>query len=637
MGVEAAAAPQPKPKPSATSAPNVDWDEAMQRQKLIEYDCRRVKIKRELNQTFHDDPSKYLICICNAYAALAEELEPEIPSDLREEFTRYLLGLFAVNVFVFERTGRAPFWQKGELHPHLQPLLDEAGHLSDAGTRIRDLFLRIYPLMRLLNAELEPDTLEESFKGKPKELQEVYLQTMRERFYLEETTVALKKRFLAEEQIRLDHDYYAPELVPALQQLQKKLLINAEKEESDYSSSPGLERDKLLGEDLAPLASMQAIDKVMAMVGHMGLYGFPYKYEPLTPTQEKAMELLLKEGLRGMHAPDILSFLEGLRMDAEEHANTWWTWAQSDPCLKGVYGKISDTQAWALRELVILFEWNHVYLTRLCNILSRRVRGPEHQELPFRAANLINKDMPDLFQKKNPESGLAIFPQYKTVGVLAYEQALAKKNTTPPLAGQPSQQAPTGDAAPQPGVIQTPSERRESLIGIVKSRLAQNAAGVWIEEDNLTKSFKEECEADLREAFEYFADELDLTPDKINKMDFKKLLKIAKSSKLFQSTVGAVPEPSSGKASPEQRDERIHRIKQTIADVRESLADPDRMLWGKKTVNLLKDKEVQEIVASQLREDLSHFADDLGTTTKKIKKMNLAQLLTLAESSKLFQ
>jgi hypothetical protein len=423
-----------KSKPASAPVTDVDWDENTKRRKLIEIVSRQQQILREHPIEGTRDPEELCKSLCNTMGAFADQVEQEVPPVLRDGLVASLLWWPLVTLsFVRAKVRTIP---NEEIHPRFHQLVDEQGNLSPTATDIGKTALEMLSMEAWLCEELFPTLLEPAFKGKTKELQEIYLQTMRERFFLDELTVALKKRFVAEEQIRLDHGYYASEFVVALRELQQKLLVAAEKAERDVASHPpGFEKDGLLAL-LAPLSSfatMEDAEKVITMVRTMGLE-CPFKYDPLTPSQDKSMDLLLAEGLRGTHAADILSFLEGLRTAAGQNADTWLLWYQA------ARSHYQADQALMTKELEMLFELNHVLLTRLCNVLSRRIRSAEHEELPFRALNPFNQafNAPE-FRQKDQEFGLTLFPQWKTVGVIAYEQALARKNALKSPESQPPQ------------------------------------------------------------------------------------------------------------------------------------------------------------------------------------------------------
>lgn len=414
-----AAPPRSESALGAETTPDVVWDEATERLKLIEFTSRQCEVARQCPFGTKEQSQAQM----KAFAALADEIVSEVPPAYRASTEALLLVPIIVDIAAIWGVTHSAV-QESDLPPRFKELRDESGGFSNLVKNIQQLSLPLQNAMSWFVEPLTPIQMEFAFKGKLQELQEVYLQTMRENFYLEQTTVALKKRFLNEEQVRLDHGYYAPELVPALTQLKQKLFVNAEKLERDFSSNPDADRNNVLNA-VAPLASTELMDKTMAIVAHMGLWQFPFKYEPLTHSQQQALDLLLKEGLRSPHAPDLLAFLEGLYSDAVRTGNAWLSWAQSDP------------NAGALQNLAILLDISYHYLTHVCNILGRRVRGAQHQELPLS----LNTVMQDAFSKSDPDMALAWFPQYNTVGALGYEQAVAQKNA-------PESQA--SESAPQP-------------------------------------------------------------------------------------------------------------------------------------------------------------------------------------------
>jgi len=406
------APPRSEPALGTETKSDVAWDEATERLKLIEFISRQCAVARKFPGGTKDQFEAQM----KAFAALADEIVSEVPSGYRASTEALLLTPVIADIAAIWAETHSPV-QDSDLPPRFKELLDESGGLSNLVKNMQQLSLPLQNAMSWFIEPLTPIQMESGFTGKPQELREVYLQTMRENFYLEQTTVALKKRFLNEEQVRLDHGYYAPELVSALTQLKQKLFVNTEKLERDFSSNPDADRNNVLNA-VAPLASTELMDKTMAIVAHMGLWQFPFKYEPLTHSQEQALDLLLKEGLRSPHAPDLLAFLEGLYSDAVRTGNAWLSWARSDP------------NAGALQNVAILLDISYHYLTHVCNILGRRVRGAQHQELPLS----LNKVMQDAFSKSDPDMALAWFPQYKTVGAFGYEQALAQKNAPQPQA-----------------------------------------------------------------------------------------------------------------------------------------------------------------------------------------------------------
>lgn len=420
-----------EPASGTTPTQNVEWDEGMQRRKLVEVVSREQQILRELNLSQYTDFAERCKVLCNAIARFVDQVEQEVPPALRGGLVAMLLST-PVGFLIIARS-RGQVIPEGELPPRFRQLWDENGNLCQSGVEIETAGLQMRTAGSWICEAISPTVLEESFKGRSKELQEVYLETMRERFFLEETTVALKKRFLTEEQIRLDHGYYANELVPALRDLRQKLLVMEEKVEREFSSRPpGFEKDNLVRQ-LAPLASLENMEGVMTAASAMGLGDFPFKYEPLTTSQDQLMDLLLAEGLRGIHGQEILSFLEGLRLAAEQNADTWISWFQSS------LAHYRGDQANMTRALAVLFEQAHIFLTCCCNILRRRVRSAQDQELPLRAANPLNQLVVDAVRKAEPELFLALNQGFKSVGKLAHEQALAQKNV--PQAATPTQPA----------------------------------------------------------------------------------------------------------------------------------------------------------------------------------------------------
>jgi hypothetical protein len=270
----------------------------------------------------------------------------------------------------------------------------------------------------------------------------VVCQSLRELFYVTYPTVALKERFLAEEQLKLSRGYYPDSIKPSVSRLLDDLKTAYQGLAQDMAKVPGGERTFVL-QWTSPLTI-----PLMASA-------FSLPYRPFSDAEQRAMAIFETLGLEpqfdGAPPRELLSFL--LNMRNEQEAN-----ASNVPVTNPGY---------------VYFEQAHFYLTHCCNTLGPRVLAKgEYSAKPYRTVRLPGFSWLKMMAAydKFPEFGSAWLQQYKTIEMISAELNQARAAAQPaPAAAAPGDTVPanlrlfaTGEHGRQSPVL--PGSYRPELI-----------------------------------------------------------------------------------------------------------------------------------------------------------------------------
>jgi hypothetical protein len=235
----------------------------------------------------------------------------------------------------------------------------------------------------------------------------VVCQSLRELFYVTYPTLALKERFLAEEQLKLSRGYYPDSIKPSVSHLLDILKTAHQALAQDMAKLPGGERNFLLvwisPLSIPPMAS-----------------AFSLPHRVFSDAEQRALAIFETLGLEQQFdaAPsrELLAFL--LDMRGEQDAN-----ASGVPVTHPGY---------------ICFEQAHFHLTHCCNTLGPRVIS-EYSALPYRTLRLPGFGWLKMMEAygKFPEFDGAWLQRYKTIEMLSAEINKARAAAQPAPAAAP--------------------------------------------------------------------------------------------------------------------------------------------------------------------------------------------------------
>lgn len=221
----------------------------------------------------------------------------------------------------------------------------------------------------------------------------VVCQSLRELFFLTYPTMVLKERFLAEENLKLNHGYYLQPVQHAVSDLLNTLTTACQKFKEDMAKIPGGQQNFLLVW-ISPIS----IPLMAAMV--------PCPCRTLTQSEQHAFDIFQNYGLDIILAPsygaELLSFLQSMRNEQEANASN-----------------IS-----VQNPLYPEFEMAHYFLTRYCNVLGPRVLSNQYKELPHKALKIPGMTIQALIQagfQSQPEMASALIPQCKSIEMIVAE------------------------------------------------------------------------------------------------------------------------------------------------------------------------------------------------------------------------
>ncbi len=300
---------------------------------------------------------------------------------------------------------------------------------------IMDAFRAAYSaLLGIFWGPSEFCAVEQAFAQEPARFAGVVCQSLRELFYLTYPTVALKKRFLSEEDYKLAHGYYPSAVSGEVKQMLGRLRLACEKMEKEVS--PATERDVWLFLIL-PLTKAEWADVAAQTAARAGMAGNPYPRRSLTASEEKAMEWFFDHGLEnaGPESEELLTVLLAMRDEQDTLASNWARWLKGEA--NKMMGQIDVTTASWFLPFYTLFEQAHYILTRYCNALGPRVRPREHQLLQHRTPVIPGVTWEKWKQewlKTDKEWASALFPEcnnIETVNRLMMSAAAAQAAPSP--------------------------------------------------------------------------------------------------------------------------------------------------------------------------------------------------------------
>ncbi len=274
-------------------------------------------------------------------------------------------------------------------------------------------------------------TVEQVFAQEPARFAEVVCQSLRELFYLTYPTVALKKRFLAEEDCKVKNGYYQGAVADEVRRLLVRLGIACERLENELK--PGMARDAVLF-FIAPLANPELIELSAQGADRAGMDN-PYALRTLTATEESSIAWLVANGLEPAGAPadQLLTVLMAMRDEQESLAEKYLAWLREEANMR--MGRIDATRASIFMPVYMVIETAVFVLTRYCNILGPRVRAG-YRQLAYRAWQLPGASWEKLkaeWAKNDKDYANAMIPECGNVEAIYRElQAQSAKNAPAP-------------------------------------------------------------------------------------------------------------------------------------------------------------------------------------------------------------
>jgi hypothetical protein len=195
--------------------------------------------------------------------------------------------------------------------------------------------------------------VETAFGNNTANFRNVVCQSLRELFYLTYPTVALKERFLAEENFKLNHGYYPDSIRNDVKQLLATLSATLQKYKQAFANAPNAEQNVLLMR-VSPLS--------------IPLFAGPFSlpHRTFTAEEQRAFSIFANYGLESPNeatpGDKLLTFL--LNMLQEQEANA-----------DGVGVR---------HPYFVVAAQAHYFLTCYCNTLGPRVPGKKYQNLPHK-------------------------------------------------------------------------------------------------------------------------------------------------------------------------------------------------------------------------------------------------------------
>jgi hypothetical protein len=332
---------------------------------------------------------------------LAQSAPADVVDAVAQSVETYIVSLqndVSAQLFLPHAIQAATMWLSMIEHGHENEAFEKA-ESSRLPHRYKDLLLLKNSRLVLAGSRLELSmglswddltfwAIELRFGTNTSGFAEVVCQSLRELFYLTYPTLALKQRFLKEEEFKLERGYYPDSIRPPLSQLLARLRTDYSKLEEDISKIPGGERNFLLNwisplsnpmiAGLCSVTTRSFTDVEERVFGHLQNSGLEF-FPPIS--QEEYPFLLALRNEQGANAANF----------AIEHP---------------MYG---------------MFEFAHYYLTRCCNTLGRHMWEKQYQELQPRALRVPGMNITQLVLgavKSYPEAANALVPGCMTIDMI---------------------------------------------------------------------------------------------------------------------------------------------------------------------------------------------------------------------------
>jgi hypothetical protein len=253
-------------------------------------------------------------------------------------------------------------------------------------------------------------------------LKEMCLQTVREGFYVERLSVAAREQFLEEETVRVNHKIYPGNINQDIKRLLVKLDRALGKHEKEVLKDVEGEI-KYACAFLAPFSIQEVVGGVAQAASYLNAPSM-FSHQPLTEWEQQQLVALLS-GEFDME--DMVTFLEDRYQELSEMLDGYWAAVQQEASM--LPGGLASSKLYELAPVIMaLLETAHRYTTTLLNLLSRRLRRPEHRDYPYRKQSpmQLNVKLNEAFRKQDANLEKAMFPDHESLSLLKHRLVCAQ-------------------------------------------------------------------------------------------------------------------------------------------------------------------------------------------------------------------